>query len=333
MREMMIQNPGLVTAMAAVAMVVLVSLIGGIVYVARSRHRVQDRITRMKTGPGKQKKIDLAQKAKELRLRKAESRSDQIAKSLVPNPAKVRAQLERTGTGMTLSSYLILSILAALLSFVVGKLALDLGLVASLAAGVAGGIILPWLYIKRVASRRVKRFIRQLPDALELMVRGVKAGLPVTECFQLVTTEMDSPIADEFSTIVDGVKLGQNLDVALWDTEKRLGIAEWRFFIVSLAIQRETGGNLAETLANLADVLRKRQQIRLKVKAFSSEARAGAWILGILPFAMFGIIYMLNRPYVMQLFTDPRGVVIIAIGCTLLTIGIFVMAKMIRFEI
>jgi tight adherence protein B len=333
MREYLIQHPGLFTAAIAGAVFLVVSFLGLAVLGGRSRRRVHDRITRMQAGPGKHKKMDLAKKAKEMRLRKSETRSDVIAKSLVPNPAKMRDQLARTGTGMTLGTYLLASILAALLTFIAVHTLVTLGMVPSVAAGVAGGIILPWIYIKRVVAKRIKRFIKQLPDALELMVRGVKAGLPVTESFQLVSTEMESPIADEFTNITDSIKLGQNLDVALWDTEKRISIPEWRFFIVSLAIQRETGGNLAETLSNLADVLRKRQQIKLKVKAFSSEARAGAWILGALPFFMFGIIYTLNRPYVMQLFTDPRGMFLIGAAGFSLLLGIVVMAKMIRFEI
>jgi tight adherence protein B len=333
MRDFLIQNPGAAMLLIGGAVFLFACLVGLVIFMARSRRRVHDRITRMQAGPGKEKKLDLAKKAKELRLRKSETRSDQIASNLLPNPAKMRDQLARTGTGMTLGTYLLGSILAALVTFIFVHIMLHVAVMPSIAGGVLGGIILPWLYVKRAVAKRMKRFIKQLPEALELMVRGVRAGLPVTESFQLVANEMEAPIADEFGSIVDAIKLGQNLDVALWDTEKRLPIAEWRFFIVSLAIQRETGGNLAETLSNLADVLRKRQQIRLKVKAFSSEARAGAWILGALPFVMFGLIYTLNRPYVMQLFTDSRGVFLVAAAGVSLTLGIIVMAKMIRFEI
>ncbi len=333
MRDYLIQNPDMAMLLVGGAVFLFACLVGAIIMLSRSRRRVHDRITRMQAGPGKHKKIDLAKKAKEMRLRKSETRSDQIASNLLPNPTKMRDQLARTGTGMTLGTYLLGSILAGLLTFIFMHTFAGLAMVPAIAAGVAGGVILPWLYVKRVVSRRIRKFVKQLPDALELMVRGVKAGLPVTESFQLVGSEMDSPIADEFTSISDAVKLGQNLDVALWDTEKRLPIPEWRFFIVSLAIQRETGGNLAETLSNLADVLRKRQQIRLKVKAFSSEARAGAWILGALPFVMFGIIYTLNRPYVMQLFEDSRGIFLIGAAGFSLLLGIVVMAKMIRFEI
>ncbi|MEQ8701462.1 MAG: type II secretion system F family protein [Bauldia litoralis] len=333
MRDYLIQNPTMAMLLVGGAVFLISCLIGAVILMGRSRRMVHDRISRMQAGPGKHRKLDLAKKAKEMRLRKSETRSDQIASNILPNPAKMRDQLAQTGTGMSLGTYLLGSILAALLTFIGSHTFLNLSMVPSIAAGVAGGVVLPWAYIKRVVSKRIRRFIKQLPDALELMVRGVKAGLPVTESFQLVASEMDSPIADEFTNVSDAVKLGQNLDVALWDTEKRLPIPEWRFFIVSLAIQRETGGNLAETLSNLADVLRKRQHIKLKVKAFSSEARAGAWILGALPFVMFGIIYTLNRPYVMQLFEDSRGMFLIGAAGGSLLLGIVVMAKMIRFEV
>lgn len=333
MREYLIQNPEMAMLLIGGAVFLFACLVGGVVIMGRSHRRVHDRISRMQAGPGKHKKLDLAKKAKEMRLRKSETRSDLIANNILPNPKKMRDQLAQTGKGMSLGGYLLGSILAALLTFIGSNVFLGLSMVPSIAAGVAGGVILPWLYVKRVVAKRIRRFIKQLPDALELMVRGVKAGLPVTESFQLVSTEMDGPIAEEFTSISDAIKLGQAMDVALWDTEKRIPIPEWRFFIVSLAIQRETGGNLAETLSNLADVLRKRQQIKLKVKAFSSEARAGAWILGALPFVMFGIIYTLNRPYVMQLFDDSRGIFLISAAGGSLLLGIIVMAKMIRFEI
>jgi tight adherence protein B len=119
----------------------------------------------------------------------------------------------------------------------------------------------------------------------------------------------------------------------LWEAARRLDIPEFNFFVISLSIQRETGGNLAETLANLSDILRRRRQMRQKVKAMSSEAKASAYILGSLPFGMFGIVYCVNPGYASMLLTDPRGLVMFGGGLVSLGIASVVIAKMIRFEI
>ena len=120
----------------------------------------------------------------------------------------------------------------------------------------------------------------------------------------------------------------------MWDTAQRIDTPEFKFFIISISVQRETGGNLAETLDNLVDILRRRRQMKLKIKAMSSEARASAYIIGSLPFAMFGILLLINPGYAMELFHDPRGLIMVAVGLTSMPgHGVLVMAKMVRFEI
>ncbi|MEQ9360328.1 MAG: type II secretion system F family protein, partial [Rhodospirillales bacterium] len=129
------------------------------------------------------------------------------------------------------------------------------------------------------------------------------------------------------------VKFGAKINDALWATAHRLDIPEFKFFVVSLSVQQETGGNLAETLANLSDILRRRRQMKLKIKAMSSEAKASAMILGSLPFVMFCIIYLMNPDYESLLFTDPRGRLILGGGLVAMAMGVFVMSRMVRFEI
>lgn len=155
----------------------------------------------------------------------------------------------------------------------------------------------------------------------------------MTESIATVGREMEDPVGVEFRRIADGVRFGQQLEEVLWETAKRLSLPEFNFFVISLSVQRETGGNLGETLANLSDILRRRKQMKLKIKAMSSEARASAMILGSLPFVMFGIVYAMNPSYASELFTDPRGMMMAAAGVTSMMIGIGVMAKMVRFEI
>jgi tight adherence protein B len=133
--------------------------------------------------------------------------------------------------------------------------------------------------------------------------------------------------------VSDKMKIGKTMEAALQDTADRLGTPEFQFFVITLAIQRETGGNLAETLSNLADVLRKRAQMKLKIRAMSSESKASAYIVGSLPFVVFGLVYMINPRYMGQFFTDDRLVVAGIGGMIWMAIGGAIMAKMVNFEI
>ncbi|MGH6740660.1 MAG: type II secretion system F family protein, partial [Bradyrhizobium sp.] len=137
----------------------------------------------------------------------------------------------------------------------------------------------------------------------------------------------------EFRMVADKMKIGRTMEAALQETADRLGTAEFQFFVITLAIQRETGGNLAETLSNLADVLRKRAQMKLKIRAMSSESKASAYIVGSLPFIVFGLIWFINGTYMQNFFIDPRLMVAGMVGMVWMAIGGFIMAKMVNFEI
>ena len=144
---------------------------------------------------------------------------------------------------------------------------------------------------------------------------------------------MPGPVGVEFRTVVDKMKIGRTMEAALQETADRLGTPEFQFFVITLAIQRETGGNLAETLSNLADVLRKRAQMKLKIRAMSSESKASAYIIGVLPFMVFGSILYINPDYMMKFFEDERLIVAGLGGLVWMAIGAFVMRQMINFEI
>ena len=133
--------------------------------------------------------------------------------------------------------------------------------------------------------------------------------------------------------VSDKMKIGRTMESALQDTADRLGTPEFQFFVITLAIQRETGGNLAETLSNLADVLRKRAQMKLKIRAMSSESKASAWIVGSLPFVVFTLVWFINPTYMSNFFTDQRLMVAGIGGLIWMSIGAFIMAKMVNFEI
>jgi len=258
---------------------------------------------------------------------------DALARRLLPDPDAINRRLERTGRSISLGAYAAahLGIAAVAVVFLHFGAGFSWPVAALAAAGIA--VALPHMAVGRMGRRRIGRFEALFPDAIDLMVRGLRSGLPVSETIAAVGREMKGPVGEEFRRVADAVRLGRDQDDALWDAARRLDTAEFKFFVISLSIQKETGGNLSETLANLSDILRRRRQMRLKVRAMSSEARASAYILGSLPFAMFVIIYMLNPDYEQQLFTDPRGKMMLAAAGGLMSTGIAVMAKMVRFEI
>jgi tight adherence protein B len=251
----------------------------------------------------------------------------------LPRKAVLQARLARTGKKITTAHYVIGIFAVTLVQTAICMLAFGLSPVVSLLAGITGGLMLPHLFIGHLGARRLKAFTKAFPEAIDLIVRGLRSGLPISESIVTVSKEIADPIGTEFHIIDQSIRLGRSIEEALWDTAQRIDTPEFKFFVISISVQRETGGNLAETLENLSDILRRRRQMKLKVRALSSEARASAYIIGSLPFAMFGILCLVNFDYVMELFRDPRGLVMVAVGLGSMLIGVLVMAKMVRFEI
>ncbi len=258
---------------------------------------------------------------------------DRILKRLLPRREMLRQRLKRTGRSISVGQYLVSCLVVGVLAGTVMSFAFGFSLPVSILGGCAGGLLLPHMFIGYLAGWRQRAFTGQFPESIDLIVRGIRSGLPVVEAIMTVAREMPKPVGQEFQTITDAVRFGQTLEDALWDAVPRVDTPEFKFFVVSIAVQRETGGNLGETLENLADVLRKRRQMKKRVKAMASEPKASAWILGSLPFIMFAIIFFVNTGYVMTLFTDPRGTTLIAFGLTSQFIGVAIMWKMVRFEI
>ncbi len=265
-------------------------------------------------------------------LAQRQSRAEGIANTLIPKPALLRKRLEQTGKQISLAKYGAIS--CGLGLFIMSAMIFK-GAPFLLAFFFAGfvGIGLPHFVIGKMIKGRVTKFTSNFPDAIELMVRGLRSGLPITETLGIVATELAGPVGVEFRGVSDKMKIGRTMEVALQETADRLGTAEFQFFVITLAIQRETGGNLAETLSNLADVLRKRAQMKLKIRAMSSESKASAMIIGALPFIVFGLVYMVNPLYLSGFFSDQRLIVAGLGGMLWMSIGVFIMAKMINFEI
>jgi tight adherence protein B len=251
---------------------------------------------------------------------------------LIPNPALLRKRLEQTGRSWTLGQYAMASAGIA----VIVMLALwfkGAPLLLAIPFGTMVGLGLPHFTISKLIQRRVAQFTSRFPDSIDLMVRGLRSGLPISETIGVVAAEIQEPVATEFRSVSDKMKIGRTMEAALQETADRLNTPEFQFFVISLAIQRETGGNLAETLSNLSDVLRKRAAMKLKIRAMSSESKASAYIVGALPFIVFGLIWFINGKYMQNFFVDPRLMIAGGIGLVWMAIGAFIMAKMVNFEI
>ena len=265
-------------------------------------------------------------------LASRQTRMDGVASRILPNQAQLQKRIAMTGKSWTPAQYMMAS---AGTFVVVGLLAyLKLGsLPLALALGAALGFGLPHFVINYLIKKRVNDFTKRFPDAIELLVRGLRSGLPISETIGVVGSEVPGPVGVEFRNVSDKIKIGRTMDAALQETADRLGTPEFQFFCITIQIQRETGGNLAETLSNLAGVLRSRAQMKLKIKAMSSESKASAYIIGSLPFIVFGLIYTINDNYMQQFFTNPK---LIATGLGAMCwmgLGAFVMSRMISFEI
>ena len=257
---------------------------------------------------------------------------DMILHRFLPRPNVLRARLQATGTGLSIGRYGLICLIVALVA-AVGLLMHGIPPLGAVLIGTLIGLLLPHMIVGWLGGRRRKRFIKLLPQAIGLIVRGLRAGLPVGETMLVVGREVPDPIGEEFRRVGDEVKLGQSIEDALWAVARRYGLAEFNFLVITLSVQRETGGNLAETLENLEEILRKREQMRLKIKAMSSEAKASAGIIGSLPFVMMGVLYFTSHDYVMTLFTDSLGHTMLMGGGVMLSLGVFVMMQMVRFEI
>lgn len=263
---------------------------------------------------------------------KRDTKMDVAVGRILPNKVLLAKRLAMTGKTWTVGQY---GIATGVIALVVATAMLIKGLPILLALffGLFLGVGLPHYVVGRTIKKRVTKFTAKFPDAIELLVRGLRSGLPITETIGVVGNELAGPVGEEFRSVGDKMKIGRTMDAALQETADRIGTPEFQFFVITIAIQRETGGNLAETLANLATVLRLRGQMRLKIKAMSSESKASALIIGALPFIVFCLIWFINGNYMQRFFTDERLIMIGCGGMVWMAIGAFIMAKMINFEI
>jgi len=240
-------------------------------------------------------------------------------------------RIERAGLDISMRTFLIFSVVAGVVVMgvmIVGGLSLP---VATL-GGFAAAFGLPRWTLSYLIKRRQKAFVEEFANAIDVIVRGVKSGLPVNDCLRLISTEAAEPVRTEFQGIVEGQKVGVTLEQGLARIYERMPLAEVNFFQIVLAIQQKTGGNLSEALGNLSKVLRERKKMRGKIQAMSQEAKASAAIIGSLPPGVMGLIYLTSPDYMTVLFSTTAGNMIIVGGLMWMSIGVLVMRKMIDFK-
>jgi tight adherence protein B len=206
------------------------------------------------------------------------------------------------------------------------------GLVAAAAIGFAGAFGLPRWMLSFLKKRREAKFLNGFPDAVDIIVRGVKAGLPLLDCMKMIATEAPEPLKTEFRVIVETQAVGMPLGEACNKLYERTPVPEANFFAIVISIQQKAGGNLSEALGNLSRVLRDRKKMKSKIRAMSQEAKASAGIIGALPVAVMTLVYVTSPQYISLLFTEPLGNVMLAGSAAWMTMGVLVMKKMINFD-
>jgi tight adherence protein B len=316
--------------------IVLGLFVISVVLKAQNRHRKRlSRVGRKRT----MGQLDFDENRMHLLRQKAEanllvSLTDALARFIpLLDTVRLQANIRRAGMQLSIAGFMVIALVVAAVVLVGGIFGSGYPWPLLVAPSLFAGMFLTDAFVRLRGEMMAQRFMKQMPDALDTIIRGIRSGLPVIECIGTVGEEYDDPLGGHFRTIAERVQLGESLDSALWRVARVVNRPEMDFLAVCISIQIETGGSLAEALGNLSDLLRERQRMKLKIKAISSEAKASALIIGALPFAMLGLLTMMSPDYVMPLFIDARGQFMLLCGFTSISIGAFIMWRMTQFEI
>jgi tight adherence protein B len=294
--------------------------------------RTVRRVSSVSGGQRAKRKVAVADSTVARRKQVADTLKELEAKQAQARPKlSLRARLQGAGLSFTPKQFYIGSVVFGVI-VAVSIVLFGYGYIAGLLLGFAAGFGLPRWVVSFLTKRRQNAFILEFSNALDIIVRGVKSGLPVNECLKIIANESPAPVGPEFAEVVDGQRMGVPLDQALQKLFERMPVAEVNFFMIVLTIQQKTGGNLAETLGNLARVLRERKKMRAKIQAMSSEAKASAMIIGCLPIAVALILHFTQPNYLTPLFTERLGNIMLIGAAFWMLTGIFIMRKMIKFD-
>ncbi|MCG7391510.1 type II secretion system F family protein [Microvirga sp. ACRRW] len=267
-------------------------------------------------------------KAVEVTLRELEDKQ-KIKKT---SKLTLSARIRQAGLSWTLKTYYLVCVIAGSLTLLMSSILFGLGPFSSVAFGLTGALLVPYLYVNGKRSHRFKNFSMEFPNAVDVIVRGVKAGLPLGDCLRIIAMEAQEPVKSEFRIIIEDQTLGLPMDESVQKLVERIPLPEANFFAIVIALQSRTGGSLSEALSNLSKVLRERKKMKAKIKAVSSEAKASAGIIGSLPVVVATLIYLTSPEYISLLFTTATGNITLAVSGFWMLIGCLVMRKMINFD-
>ncbi|MUZ72995.1 pilus assembly protein [Agrobacterium vitis] len=263
-------------------------------------------------------------------LKEIERKQNEKNKKISSQSLKQR--LGQTGLDVSLTQFSIASTTLGLVFFCL-CFVLGMSLFVSLGIAFTAGAGLPRWIVNFLIRRRQEKFLTEFPNALDVMVRSIKSGLPLNDSLRMIAVDAQEPVKTEFRRVVDAQQLGITVPEACARMFNSMPLQEVSFFAIVIAIQSQAGGNLSEALANLSKVLRERRKMKAKVSALSMEAKASAVIIGALPFIVAFLVYISSPAYIMVLFTDPRGHMILGVSAVWMSIGILVMRNMINFDI
>ena len=262
-------------------------------------------------------------------LKELEKKQQEKSANAAPSMKK---RLVQANLSISPAQFYIFSAIFGLFAFIVVLIAgAGLWIAAGVALITAAG--LPRWLVGAMIKRRCRKFLDEFPNALDVMVRSIKSGLPLNDALRLIASDGQDPVKTEFRRVVESQQVGLNVPDACARMNQSIPLPEVNFFAIVIAIQAQAGGNLSEALGNLSKVLRDRRKMKAKVGALSMEAKASACIIGALPFIVSLLVYLTSPDYMMVLFTDPRGHLIMGASAVWMSIGIFVMRNMINFDI
>ncbi len=292
--------------------------------------RVASVSERKKTGNSRSVAEIAAQRKKQV----AESLKDMESRAKSSEKVSLRTKLERAGLDTEPRTFWIASAITGVIlaGLTFASLKGGTASLAALAVLIIGTFGLPQWVLGRMIAGRQKKFQKELANAIDVVVRGVKSGLPLNECLQIIARESPEPVAGEFRYVVEQMRVGIPLGEALDRLIVRMPLAEVKFLAIVIGIQQQAGGNLSEALSNLSGVLRDRFRMEMKVKALAAEAKASAMVLGSLPPAVMTMTFMSSPDYIMPLVSTTAGNLIVGGGLAWMTCGILVMRKMINFK-
>lgn len=324
---------------ALIAAVAIAATAYAVMYPYISADRVKDK--RVAGVSEARTKAIATQSAAELaanrRKQVADSLKDMESRAKAREKITLRLKLERAGLDIEPRTFWIASAVSAVVTAVAVKSFLPasaaaLAPVLLAVALLVGGLGLPRFALSKLTARRQKKFVAELANAIDVVVRGIKSGLPLNECLVVIAKESQEPLASEFRDVVEQQRVGVPLGEALERLTRRMPLPEMKFLAIVIAIQQQSGGNLAEALGNLSGVLRDRFKMAMKVKALSAEAKASAMILGALPPGVMFMVHSASPEYIAPLFTTRTGNIFIVAGLLWMGIGVLVMRKMINFK-